>query len=365
MRILVMTTDCFGGHGGIAQYNRDLCTALAQHPQCTEVRVMARNQPAPPGPLPPGVVQDAASAGGKRAFVEACLRAAAHARYDLLVCGHVNLLPVAALVEAVQRVPVVLMVYGIEVWKAPPGRLNRLLVERTRHLASISAITRDRMRAWAQMRRATDHILPNAIHLQNYAVGPKPAELLRRYGLQGHRVLLTLARLDAAERYKGVDEVLEELAVLQKDEPTLRYVVAGDGTDKPRLMDKARSLGVGQHVVFTGRVAEAEKADHYRLADAFAMPGRGEGFGFVFLEALACGIPVVASRLDGSREAVRDGMLGTLVDPDNRAELRAGLLGALRAPRGTVPDGLKYFEMANFTARTHTMVDAVFAQAGP
>ena len=52
-------------------------------------------------------------------------------------------------------------------------------------------------------------------------------------------------------------------------------------------------------------IAEADKADYFRLADVFAMPGRGEGFGFVFLEALACGVPAVGSRLDGSREAQR------------------------------------------------------------
>ena len=77
-----------------------------------------------------------------------------------------------------------------------------------------------------------------------------------------------------------------------------------------RLERKAASLGLKGNVVFAGRVSEAEKADHYRLADVFVMPGRQEGFGFVFLEAMACGIPVVASSVDGSREAVLNGELG-------------------------------------------------------
>jgi glycosyltransferase involved in cell wall biosynthesis len=359
MRILVITTDCFGGHGGIAQYTRDLCAALASHPRCTEVRILARNQPMPTGPLPHGVLQDAKATRGRRAFVWACMQAAADRGYDLVVCAHVNLLPLAALVTAIRRVPVVLVVYGIDVWKPVPRRLARWLATRARHLVSISAITRDRMRSWARLPRATVHILPNGIDLGKYRSGEKPMGLLDRYGLHGKRVLLTLARLSAAERYKGVDEILEELPALRREDPTLHYVVVGDGSDKERLMSKAAALGAAEYVVFSGRIPEEEKPAHYRLADAFAMPGRGEGFGFVFLEAMACGIPVVASRLDGSREAVRDGMLGRLVDPDDRAELRAGLLAALRSPRGTVPEGLGYFDMANFESRTHAIVDAV------
>ena len=92
--------------------------------------------------------------------------------------------------------------------------------------------------------------------------------------------------------------------------PNIAYLIVGDGDDRQRLEAKARSRGIDDRVVFAGFIPEAEKADHYRLADAFVMPGRGEGFGFVFLEALACGIPVVGSRLDGSREALAPGGVG-------------------------------------------------------
>jgi hypothetical protein len=82
-----------------------------------------------------------------------------------------------------------------------------------------------------------------------------------------------------------------------------------------RLEEKANSLGLSDKVVFTGRISESEKVAHYNLADAYVMPSTGEGFGIVLIEAAACGVPVVGSRVDGSREALLDGRLGHLVDP--------------------------------------------------
>ncbi len=78
--------------------------------------------------------------------------------------------------------------------------------------------------------------------------------------------------------------------------------------------------------MWAGYIPESEKADHYRLADAYAMPGRGEGFGIVYLEALAWGVPVVASQVDSGREAVRDGALGILVDPNDAKDIKRGIL---------------------------------------
>ena len=93
------------------------------------------------------------------------------------------------------------------------------------------------------------------------------------------------------------------------------------------------------------------------------MPSRGEGFGFVFLEAVACGVPVIASCLDGGREAVRKGELGRLVDPTNPAEIRFAILDALAARGKRIPEGLAYFSYANFERRTHAIIDELAANA--
>jgi glycosyltransferase involved in cell wall biosynthesis len=137
----------------------------------------------------------------------------------------------------------------------------------------------------------------------------------------------------------------------------ISHLIAGDGTDRPRLEEKIQAPRLQDRVVFAGRIAEDEKADHYRLADSFVMPGFGEGFGVVYLEAMACGIPVVASKADASREAVLDGKLGIVVDPRNGEELKAGILEALNRARGVVPPGLEHFSFENFERRLHALLE--------
>lgn len=363
MPVAALVTEAFGGEGGIALYNRDLLTALCELPQCRGVTAIPRLLRAAPGPLPQGIDFRARAAEGTLAYLRQWLRLLRDPPgYDLVICGHINLLPLAELVRRRFGVPLVLFIYGIDAWRPTGRRLADRLAKRVDAVVSISALTLERFQRWAG-RTAASFLLPNAIHAERYGPGEKPLYLLERYGLQGCRVLLTLGRLSAAERYKGIDEVLELLPRLTEEVPDLHYLVVGEGDDRPRLEAKATALGVGDRVIFAGAIPEGEKADHYRLADAFVMAGRGEGFGFVFLEAMACGIPVVASSRDGSREAVRDGQLGLLADPDDPAHLYAAIGQALRQPRG-VPDGLDYFAYPRFRERLAAVLAAVQGAAG-
>lgn len=348
MRILLLTTDAYGGHGGIALYNRDIAEALAEMPEVGEVIVIPRNMPLSPERIPEKVRFLSEAAGGKGRYVRTVLRIA-HEHFDIVICGHINLLPLAALLNLYIRTPLALMVYGIDVWQ-PPYALARYWLKKIDAVWSISAITRDRMNAWAKLPESKYSLLPNAIHLDRYGTAEKRPDLLDRYGLKNSKLIMTLARLLGGERYKGVDEVLEIMPTLLEKEPTLKYLVAGDGDDCPRLEAKAQSLGIEDRVVFTGMVKESDKADLFRLADAFVMPGRGEGFGFVFLEALACGIPAVGSQIDGSREALRDGQLGELVDPTDPTSVKQGILRALAKPKD-IPEGLAYFAWPAFAQR--------------
>jgi glycosyltransferase involved in cell wall biosynthesis len=359
LKVLVLATDVFGGTGGIARYTRDFVAAVASYPATAEVVVIPRVIAREPEPLPDRVTYLTAPAGSKSRFVSTVLREAARRpRFDWIVCAHVNLLSIAHAAAALCGARVFLLTYGLEVWVSR-RRLAKLLMERTDAVASISEFTLSKMRQWSPLPLGATFLLPNAIDLSSYTAGAPSADIASQWGLNGRRVLLTVGRMDAREQAKGFDEVLEVLPRLLQENQRLVYLIVGDGSDRARLENKSRDLGIDRSVVFTGYVNESEKLDYYRAADLFVMPSRLEGFGYVFLEALATGLPVIASKVDGSREAVRDGAWGILVNPSDPEELASAIKSALVAPHVPARKELEYFSWGNFEKRVHSALDSV------
>jgi glycosyltransferase involved in cell wall biosynthesis len=351
MRFLAIVPEAFGGFGGIAVYNRDLLTALTELPLCEKVTVLPRLIRQMPGRLPARIELREKAANSRMRYVCELARVLiTRERYDVVLCGHINLVPLAEIASRLLSAKHVLLIYGIDAWSSTSRGLSNRLAARTDLVISISQFTKQRFLSWCAVHESRVRLLPNAIHLEEYGIGKKPYYLEQRYRIGGKKVLMTLARLQQNERQKGIDEVIETLPALLCDDKNLSYLIVGDGDDKQRLECKVASLELNDHVIFAGRVPEAEKADHYRLADVFVMPGRQEGFGFVFLEAMASGIPVVASSLDGSREAVLNGKLGELADPDDRESVKEAIRRALRRPRH-IPDELAVFSYERFRTR--------------
>jgi phosphatidyl-myo-inositol dimannoside synthase len=359
MNVLALVTDAFGGHGGIALYNRDMLSALCRHGAIDRVVAVARTMSKELEQLPHKLRYEISGISGDAAYLRALAKTLyAPGKFDLVICGHINLLPFAWAIGKFLRIPVVLEIYGIDAWQPTTRRVSNRLTASVDAVISISEFTRQRFLGWSKCLPAKCRLLPNAIHLERYGMGEMPNKLHGKYALHGKKVLLTFGRLVSSQRAKGFEEVLELMPGLVREIPELTYVIAGAGEYGKDLKKKARELGIKEHVLFTGMVKEAEKADLYRLADVFVMPSRGEGFGFVFLEAMACGIPVIASKADGSREAVLNGQLGQVVAPGNPDEIRRAILKALDMPK-MIPDGLEYFSFENFTQRLHHIIDEV------
>jgi len=359
VNVLFLCTDAFGGRGGIAKFNRDLCRALSAKPLAANVTALPRLAPVEPiTDVPPRVDYHPHAAGSKLTYAWSVLRHTCNVRratFNAIICGHINLLPVAVLASWLQGAPLLLILHGIDAWDPHPSVLVRKLLPQVDTFVTVSQCTKERFLEWAPLRPEQGRVIPDCIDLDAYSPGSKRDELLDRYDLRDRTILLTLGRLSSEEQYKGHDEILEVLPDLADEIPDVSYLVCGDGDDRPRLERKAKRLGIADRTVFAGYVPEEEKEDHYRLADAFVMPGRGEGFGIVYLEAMACGVPVVASSADASREAVRDGRLGVVVDPDDPDDLKRGIYRTLDAGRG-VPDGLEYFSFDAFEERWHQML---------
>lgn len=353
-RALVLVTDAFGGKGGIAKFNRDFLTSMASMRDCADVVALPRLIQTNIEELPSRLRYLTRAARGKLAYAWLALSQVLRGHFDLIVCGHINISPLAVTLAKIARAKSILVVHGIDAWKPHHSVLVRKGLRQFDLVVGVSQTTLDRLCGWSGIDPAATRVLPNCVDLSRYGPGPKSSSLVRKLGVEGRTVLLTVGRLSAQERHKGFDEVLEALPTLAKKVPDVMYVICGEGPDRSRLEEKAAVLGVRDRVVFAGFIPEAAKADYYRLADAFVMPSRGEGFGIVLLEAMACGIPVMGSLKDGSREALIGGELGVLVNPDNPSEVIDGIVHTLSRARG-VPAKLDHFSCGRYQDRVATI----------
>ena len=232
-------------------------------------------------------------------------------------CGHIKLAPLIQTICKPLGIPYIVITYGKEIWEPLPDKYQKALTDADT-IWTISRYTRDRACKTNNLNPQKFQLLPCTVDGNIFTPGPKPQHLIERYNLAEAKVLMTVARLWSGDIYKGVDVTIRALPLIAQTFPNVKYLVIGRGDDRPRLVKLALDLGVADRVIFAGFVATEELVEHYRVADAYVMPSQ-EGFGIVYLEAIASGIPVVAGDADGSADPLQDGMLGWRVphrDPE-------------------------------------------------
>lgn len=247
--------------------------------------------------------------------------------------------PLAAMAPVLRDGPVTRIVastHGHEVgWSMLPGsrQILRLIGESTDAVTYVSDYTRRRFAAAFGPHARLVH-QPGGVDTARFRPDPgRRTATRRRYGLEGRDVIVCLSRLVPR---KGQDALIRVLPEIVRRAPDAVLVIVGGGPYRASLEKLARRHGVADRVVFTGRVPADEIPDHHRMADVFAMPCRTrgggldvEGLGIVYLEASACGVPVVAGRSGGAPETVLDGRTGLVVDGGSDAEIVDAVAGLL------------------------------------
>jgi phosphatidylinositol alpha-1,6-mannosyltransferase len=357
MRALALVTDAFGGLGGIARYNQDLILALAQSSHVSEIVVLPRF--AASVPEVPAKVRQVAPSADRVTWSARALALAARQRTDAVFCGHLNAAPLAATIAAIRRAPLWVQVHGVEAWQRRSGAHHRALLSAAL-VTSVSRYTRTRLLGWADLPPHRLRVLPNTVR-PNQLARPSRNDLITRLGLADRRVILTVGRLSASERYKGHDRLILALPGIVARVPEVTYLIVGSGDDQPRLKQLAQEAGVGDRVVFAGHVPDPELPDYFALADVFAMPSTGEGFGIVFIEAAASGLPVIGGNCDGSVDALADGRIGRLINPNAPAEIEGALIDALLGhhPVPTGDEETQRFAFARFAAHVDILVGSL------
>lgn len=267
-------------------------------------------------------------------------------------------------------IPYWAILHGIEAWGIKKPAYQQALQGAERVIA-VSHYTRDRVLSEGYLNPEQIRVLPNTFDPSQFKIQPKPAYLLERHGLTSDRpTILTVTRLQKFAQYKGYDKILQVLPKIRQHIPNIHYVLVGKGDDRPRIEAMIRDFDLDSSVTLTGFVPDEELSDYYSLCDVFAMPSKGEGFGIVYLEALAAGRPVLAGNQDGSVDPLLNGKLGCLVDPDDETAISALLIEILQ---GTYPNQNFYnpewlrqevcnhFEISKFNSILETFLKNLFS----
>jgi phosphatidylinositol alpha-1,6-mannosyltransferase len=328
------------GVGGVQEAGRLTASALFQiaEGRASSTDFLSLNDP--PGLHRLAAAPDVALRGYGRAKVRFMLSAIGRARvaagatvgvqHCIALAAHPNLaVPLTWMRRAAPSLRTIVMAHGIEVWKPLPHFRRRALAAADMVLAP--------SRYTALQLADVQGIAPEKIRRLPWPLNPAflrfadaSASLPLPPGFPSGQVILTVARWSASERYKGADELIGAIAAISKDFPQIHLVAVGGGDDLPRLRALAADLGLPSRVHFMEGLSREQTAACYAHADVFALPSTGEGFGLVYLEAMAFSKPIVAAAAGGATDVVEDGVNGFLAQPGAPQSLRQILERLLR-----------------------------------
>ena len=237
----------------------------------------------------------------------------------------------------------------------------------------ISRDTRIQVLECATIIQERIQLIPPPVDEYRFQIKKKSQTLMEKHGLDGYKVLLCVGRLAPMElEMKGYLAILRALPRIISRIPMVKLLVVGSGDGQKELYDLTVRLNIENHVVFAGFVPDEQMCDYYNLCDLFVLPSIKEGFGMVYTEALACGKPVIGGDQAGALDALLDGLLGLLVNPNNVQGLTEAIIRMLRGEvephlldpvylRTTV---LAHYSFERFTERIGELLEIMYGDNG-
>ena len=337
MKLIVVAQDSPDDFGGVQTYTRQMALRFAERHRVTVLAptvdwIAAEERPKAMNLISPSVGGKLFNLGTTAQLARVAQKSGARVVFH----GHyANALGSLTAKRAGILSRYYVAAHGAELLRRPLGQMQDvyrdMLLRNADGVFPISRYTRDLLRL-----RGVDeskiHVVPNGVDVTHFT--PRDTHALReRLRLQGNRVLLTACRLEPA---MGLDTALQAFDLLADRFPDLVYLIVGEGSDMNRLMKRAGERLRSGQVRFLGRMPQTILPELYSLAELFTLPARREdlgeveGFGLRFLEANACGTPVVGTRSGGVEDAIEHGVNGLLVNPHDAQDLARGWEQLLR-----------------------------------
>ncbi len=264
-------------------------------------------------------------------------------RADVVMISHINLLVAGWLIKKINpSVKIMLMAHGIEIWGELTKHKNKMLSTCDKIL-SVSNFTLEIIANKHGIPTSKLAVLNNCLDpfLNNQINEIANRNIRNKYGFSIEDiVLLTLTRISAKDRYKGYDGVIKALVNLVAQNKNIKYLLAGGCSNDEKLFIEQliKENFLENNVVLAGYIPEEELAAHFAMADVYIMPSTKEGFGIVFIEAMYYGVPVIAGNKDGSTDALLNGKLGLLIEPNNASEIELAVKKIIDNKNANIPN---------------------------
>jgi len=258
---------------------------------------------------------------------------------DIQVAAFGAAAPLGLLSASMKRAGVkktVALTHGHEVWWAKVFPFNLALRKIGKSVDSLTYLGEFTQRAISRSlsKASAEKMVKVAPGIDIDHFSPQDSSQLRRkLQLENKRVIVSVGRL---VHRKGQDNLIQSLPEILKSVPDAHILMVGQGPHLSHLKKLVDELNVVQHVSFIGRIQYAQLPQYICAGDIFAMPSRSrffglevEGLGIVYLEASACGLPVIAGSSGGAPDAVLEGVTGIVVDGENNNEIAAAAIKLL------------------------------------
>ncbi len=336
--VLFLSPDTYATRGGVQSYMRRLAEILSAYAarhggvlDCVSLADGDYGMMQHPDRVSFGTFVGAR--GSKAAFAREAARVASGRKPGVVVVGHTGLAPVALGLHVAGLVPrYILVLHGWEAWQRL-GALDRMAAARAGKIVCTTSYTCHEFCGLNRIPVERASVIALAVP-ESAGRGRAPSSATQRRARTreaGLRVL-TVGRLVRGATYKGVDTLIEAVAWAKSGNVPVHLIVVGDGDDLPRLRRRVHECELDECVSFLGAVSDADLHRLYHDCDVFALPSKGEGFGIVFLEAMACGKPCIGGDHGGTPEVIENGRDGYLVQHGDVKQLADRLMRLARDP---------------------------------
>jgi len=333
MKIIYIPLDVFKTTGGIQSFNKSFLKSLSEIAKNCNLKIKCLSL-YDDDYQPNEYVSIEHFVGFKGYRIKFLLLSIYESRNaDKVIFGHINLSILALIIKIILRRKILIVTHGVEVWNSL-SFIKKYCLLKSDLILSVSEFTKNQIAKNFNLDTRKIIIFRNT--LDPYFKVPtcfdKSNQILQKYNIsKKNKILLTVCRLSSEEKYKGYDRVIKILPDILVEYPDVKYLIVGKGdlNEIERVSTLIKKLKLNENVILIGYVTNKELIDFYLSSDVFILPSKGEGFGIVIIEALACGRPVIVGNKDGSKEAVMDGKLGTLIDPEDENQLKDSILRVL------------------------------------